>query len=63
MWKRCIPRFFVFSVLSVASTTFGVVIGNFEGDLDGWQALNTAVFSTTPIGATLGSQSLKISDP
>jgi len=48
--------------LSLVSSAAGVVIGNFEGGLDGWWSSQTAVLSNSPIGATLGSQALQVDD-
>jgi hypothetical protein len=54
----------LFMPLLLLSTSFGaVMLGNFETGLDGWVLQNSATLSTSTIGATSGTNSLKISDP
>ena len=54
-------------VLGLASITYGIQLGDFENNMDGWvrndpnDANISLSYSTT--GATLGSYSLKIADP
>jgi hypothetical protein len=43
-------------------TSYGLVIGNFEGSLDNWQKKD-AVISQDTIGATVGTGSMKIAGP
>ncbi len=55
-------------VLTLASPSFGEVIGNFEGEMDGWEIFPTAPVGTETdyndtSGVTLDSNSLKVSVP
>jgi hypothetical protein len=49
-------------VLSLASTSFGLVIGDFEGGLDGWSAKDAAL-TLGATGATLGAGALQVDGP
>ena len=50
--------------LGLVSSSYGakVVVGDFEGSLDGWQAKD-ATLSFSTIGATLGTQALQVDGP
>jgi hypothetical protein len=51
---------FVF-MLSLASTTYGIVIGNFENVMDSWVKGSGMTTSYSTTGVTLGTKSLKLS--
>jgi len=48
-------------LLSVASTSYGVVIGDFEAALDGWNA-DQGVLTFSPLGATLNYLALQVTN-
>jgi hypothetical protein len=48
--------------LSLASTSFGLVIGDFEDGLDGWAAQD-ATLTLGPTGTTLGASALQVDGP
>ena len=50
---------FVF-VLALGVSSFGVVIGDFEGSMDGWEMQNGATGTFSTEGVTLGSNSLQV---
>jgi hypothetical protein len=50
-------------LLSVVSTSQALVIGDFEGGLDGWAPSGDAVLTLSDIGATTGTGSLMIEGP
>ena len=53
------------AVLAVAlvSTSYGDVVGNFEGKLDGWRAGDGMTLSFSTTGATAGTQALQVDGP
>ena len=63
--KLCFLISFVL-VLGLASTSYGIVIGDFEDQMDGWVKADPCdpniVLSYSTTGATLGAKSLKIAD-
>jgi len=64
MCRRLILLTVLIMALGMASGSYGAtaVVGDFEGNLDGWQAKDaTLSFSTT--GATLGAQALQVDGP
>jgi len=72
MYKKLISIVFVVLALTLASTTYGIGIGDFENDMDGWVVYDdpdsstdpNASVSYSPDGATSGSYSLRIeTDP
>ena len=50
-------------LLSVVSTSQALVVGDFEGGLDGWAPSGDAVLTLSDIGATTGTGSLMIEAP
>jgi hypothetical protein len=49
------------SLLTLTSVTFGIQLGDFENDMDGWSIIEpNAVTSFSTIGATLNQNSLRI---
>jgi hypothetical protein len=60
--SRTYCRVSVVLVLSLASTSFGLVIGDFEGGLDGWAAKD-ATLTLSPTGATRGAEALQVDGP
>lgn len=51
-------------VLALVSSSFGTLVGDFEGgSLDGWAAETGSTVSTSAIGVTLGSGSMKLDFP
>ena len=62
MCKKIIYLVSLIIVLGTVSTNYAAVLGDFEGDLDGWfQRDATLSFSTT--GATLNTQALQVDGP
>ena len=53
---------FVF-MLGLASSSFGIVIGDFEGGLDGWYANGTNTMTMTATGATVGAGAVQPLSP
>jgi hypothetical protein len=53
------------AVLAVAlvSTSYGDVVGSFEGKLDGWRAGDGMTLSYSATGATAGAQALQVDGP
>ncbi len=49
-------------IVVLVPTSYGLVIGNFEGSLDNWLP-NDAAISQDTIGATVGTGSMKIAGP
>ena len=50
-------------VLSSVSTSQALVVGDFEGGLDGWASAGDATLTPAAIGVTLGAESLLIEGP
>ena len=64
MYTKLISLVSVILVLCLVSTSFGVVIGDFEDSMDGWKPANAGIqtgFSTN--GATLNQKSIWIETP
>ena len=66
MWKQAISLVSVVVAMGLASSAYGVQIGDFEDNsMDGWavSATNGAGAAPSATGATLGKGSMKISAP
>ena len=59
--KKLMYLMSIITVLGLVSASFGdtVVVGDFEGDLDGWLA-DAATLSLSTTGATLGAQAMQV---
>jgi hypothetical protein len=53
MYRKLICFMFALTVLTLTSSTYAIVIGDFEDDLDGWTGNGTQSIGT--VGATSGS--------
>ncbi|MBN1505321.1 MAG: carbohydrate binding domain-containing protein [Sedimentisphaerales bacterium] len=53
------------SLLSLASTSHAVVVGNFEGEFDGWYTdqWTSGEIAFSPVGATLGYVAMQVTAP
>jgi hypothetical protein len=62
MGKRLIQAFSVVLMWSWVCTSYGLVIGNFEGNMDGWSTTweNNATLALSNVGASSGSKSLAV---
>ncbi|MGD8786198.1 MAG: LamG domain-containing protein [Phycisphaerales bacterium] len=58
MYRKLICFMFALTVLTLTSSTYAIVIGDFEDDLDGWTGNGTLSIGT--VGATSGSSSLDL---
>ncbi len=65
MFKKLISVFSVVSMLTLASTTFGIGIGDFENNsTDGWEAADSTILTGFSLnGATLNQSSIWIETP
>ncbi len=65
MYRKLIYLVSVVLVLSLPSTTYGIVISNFENSMDGWNTSdpNTVTEYSNTAGVTLGNYSLRLSAP
>jgi hypothetical protein len=62
MYKKLIVLISVL-VLSSVSSSYALVVGDFEGGLDGWAPAGDAVLTPSTVGATSGTGSLMIEGP
>ena len=57
--RKTLWRLSLVLALALVSTSYGAVVGSFEGDLDGWYN-DTATLSLGTTGATAGTQALQV---
>lgn len=60
--KKLALLFSIAMTVVLVPTSYGLVIGNFEGGLDGWTGQDATISQST-IGATVGTGSMKIAGP
>jgi hypothetical protein len=68
MCKKLVPLVSIVIVLLVTSATYGVVIGNWENDMDGWEICSLTppgnpILSFSTTGVTLDANSLRMEVP